>query len=149
MHLVEPANAGGLDTTQRNPALVRALFRDFCNAVGHPDRPSGVIHCPASVGMDYTGTFYDGSRALATFVYGASGCQTLSVSAAGQRQSTMLYGAAIAAAPRLQADMAAVLGVPKYMVSAPQTPTDAGGPARLSGRLVPVRPVVTASGLDA
>jgi hypothetical protein len=129
MHLVEPANSEGLNTTRRDPALARALFRDFCAAVSHPDKPSGVIHCPASVGMSYAGTFYAGSRSLATFVFGASGCQTVSLTAAGQRRSTMLYGTALAAAPRLQADMAQVLGVPKYMVSAPQTPM-AGGPQR-------------------
>jgi hypothetical protein len=128
MHLVEPTRASGLSVTQRNQALVRALFRDFCNAVGHPDKPGGVVHCPADFGMSYTGTFYDGSRALATFVFGASGCQSLSVTADGTRQSTMLYGTAAAAAPRLWADMAAVLGVPKYAVSAP---VSTGGGNRL------------------
>jgi hypothetical protein len=129
MHLVEPVRAGALNVTRRKPALVQALFRDFCNAVGHPDKPGGLTHCPASLGMDYTGTFYDGTRSLATFVYGASGCQTLSVTGGGKRQSTVLYGTAAAAAPRLQADMAAVLGVPKYAVSAPQSSSiSPGGP---------------------
>jgi hypothetical protein len=130
MHLVEPVRAGALSVTQRNTALVRALFRDFCDAVSHPAKATGLIHCPAALGMDYTGTFYDGTRSLATFVYGASGCQTLTVTASGMRQSTMLYGTAAAAAPHLQADMAAVLGVPKYAVSAPQSPSsiNPGGP---------------------
>jgi hypothetical protein len=127
MHLVEPARASGLNVTQQNQALVRALFRDFCNAVGHPDKPGTLVHCPASFGMSYTGTFYDGSRSLATFVFGASGCQTLSVTAAGKRQSTLLYGKAAAAAPHLWADMAAVLGVPKYAVSGPVNTGSGGG----------------------
>jgi hypothetical protein len=130
MHLVEPVRASGLNVTQHNQTLVRALFRDFCNAVGHPDKPGALVHCPASFGMSYTGTFYDGSRSLATFVFGASGCQSLSVTAAGKRQSTLLYGKAVAAAPRLRADMAAVLGVPKYAVSAPVNP-GSGGANRL------------------
>src|SRR5205807_7456947 len=82
-------------------------------------------------GMSYAGTFYDGSRALASFVWGASGCQTLAVTVNGKRQFTMLYGSAAAAAPRLWADMAAVLGVPKYAVSSPQT-VNPGGPRKLS-----------------
>jgi hypothetical protein len=127
MHLVEPVRAGALTVTQRKTALVQALFRDFCAAVGHPDKPGALIHCPAALGMDYTGTFYDGTRSLATFVYGASGCQTLTVTANGKRQSTLLYGPAMAAAPHLQADMAAVLGVPKYAVGAPQSSVNPGG----------------------
>jgi hypothetical protein len=130
MHLVEPVRSGALTVTQRKPALVQALFRDFCNAVSHPDMTKGIVHCPAAFGTDYTGTFYDGTRALATFVYGASGCQSVSVTADGKQRSTMLAGPAAAAAPRLQADMAAVLGVPKYMVSPPQTSVNPGGPAK-------------------
>jgi hypothetical protein len=129
MHLVEPVRAGALSVTQRKTVLVQALFRDFCAAVSHPDKPGALVHCPAALGMNYTGTFYDGSRSLATFVYGASGCQTLSVTGGGKRQSTLLYGTAAAAAPHLQADMAAVLGVPKYAVSAPtSSPINPGGP---------------------
>jgi manganese efflux pump family protein len=130
MHLVEPVRVGALSVTQRKAALVQALFRDFCNAVGHPAKPTGLVHCPVSIGMDYTGTFYDGSRSLATFVYGATGCQTVSVTAGGKQRSTILYGTAAAAAPHLQADMAAVLGVPKYAVSAPQSSVNPGGPGK-------------------
>jgi hypothetical protein len=130
MHLVEPVRAGTATVTQRDATLVRALFRQFCAAVSHPASTGTVMNCPASFGMSYTGTFYDGTRPLATFVYGASGCQSLSVTAGGKRQFTMLYGRAAAAAPQLQADMAAVLGVPKYAVSAPQT-VSPGGPGRL------------------
>jgi hypothetical protein len=131
MHLVEPVRAQALNVTQRNQTMVRALFRDFCSAVGHPAKAGTVVHCPADFGMSYTGTFYDGSRSLATFVLGASGCRSLSVAAGGKRQFTMLYGTAAAAAPHLWADMAAVLGVPKYAVSAPPAGVNSGGARQL------------------
>jgi hypothetical protein len=130
MHLVEPVRAGALVKTQSNPALVRTLFRDFCNAVGHPDQPARPVNCPADFGMSYTGTFFDGARTLATFVYGATGCQSLAVTANGKRQFTLLYASAAAAAPHLQADMAAALEVPKYAVSSPPT-VNPGGPRKL------------------
>ena len=113
MHLVEPTRMGALSTTQHNTALVRALFGQFCNAVGHAATATGTVHCPADFGISYSGTFYDGSRALAKFVYGASGCQTVSITADGKTQTTMVFGPASAAAPKLRADMAAVLGVPR------------------------------------
>ena len=128
MHLVEPTRMGALVTTQHKTALVRALFRQFCNAVGHAATAKGVVHCPADIGTSYSGTFYDGSRALAKFVYGASGCQTVSITAEGKTQSTMVFGTASAAAPKLQADMAAVLGVPTSMLAAPQSQVNPGGP---------------------
>ena len=83
-----------------------------------------MVRCPADFGISYTGTFYDGSRTLAKFVYGASGCQTVSITADGKTQSTMVFGTAAAAAPKLQADMAAVLGVP----------TLDAGPAAVAGQ---------------
>jgi uncharacterized protein YceK len=129
MHLVEPVRATGLTTTKRDPAMVRALFGDFCAAVRHADKHPGIMACPADFGISYTGTFYAGGRTLATFVYGASGCQSVTVTADGKRQSTVLFGTAAAAAPNLQTDMAAVLGVPKYAVSAP-TLHQGGGPSK-------------------
>ena len=102
MHLVEPTRMGALITTQHKTALVRALFGQFCSAVGHADTAKGMVHCPADFGISYTGTFYDGSRTLAKFVYGASGCQTVSITADGKTQSTMVIGAAAAAAPKLR-----------------------------------------------
>jgi hypothetical protein len=128
MHLVEPTRAGALILTQRKTALVRALFGQFCNAVGHPDTHHGVEHCPADFGISYSGTFYRGSRPLATFVYGASGCQSVSITADGKAQSTMVAGTAYAAAPRLRADLAAVLGVPASMLAQPQPQVNPGGP---------------------
>src|ERR1035437_10308081 len=77
MRLVEPAHVGPYTMTQRKPALVRALFSDFCKLVAHPYRSNHPVNCPADFGIDYTGTFYAGHRELATFVYGASGCQTV------------------------------------------------------------------------
>ena len=61
-----------------------------------------MVHCPADFGISYSGTFYDGSRTLAKFVYGASGCQTVSITAGGKTQSTMVFGSASAAAPKLR-----------------------------------------------
>jgi hypothetical protein len=130
MELVEPARMGRYTMTQRKPALVRALFGDFCKLVDHPYRAVHAISCPASFGIDYTGTFYAGHRELATFVYGASGCQTVQIIAAGKREFTMVFGTTAATAPRLQADMAAVLGLPKSAVSSPGQQVNPGGPAQ-------------------
>jgi hypothetical protein len=128
MHLVEPTRAGTLSTTQTDPAKVRALFGQFCDAVSHAATVKGVVHCPADFGISYSGTFYDGGQALATFVYGASGCQTVSLTADGKTQSTIVFGTASAAAPKLRADMAAVLGVPVSMLAQPQSQINPGGP---------------------
>jgi hypothetical protein len=130
MHLVEPTRMGALSMTQRKTALVRALFGQFCNAVRHADTQKGTVACPADFGISYSGTFYDGSRALAKFVYGASGCQTVSITAGGKTQSTMVLGTASAAAPQLRADMAAVLGVPASMLAPPQSQVNPGGPKK-------------------
>lgn len=142
MHLVEPTRVGGLNRTQSKPALVRALFGDFCNALAHADKAKGTVHCPAAFGIAYTGTFYDGRRTLAKFVYGASGCQTVSITAGGKTRSAMVFGTASAAAPHLEADMAAVLGLPKSTVFMPsgQVVNPGGGPAKLRqvARLVEV-----------
>jgi hypothetical protein len=128
MHLVEPTRAGKLTKTQHNTALVRALFGQFCAAVSHPAPRSTVIACPADFGISYTGTFYDGSRPLARFVYGASGCQSVSLTADGKTRTTLVFGPASAAAPRLRADMAAVLGVPARMLAQPQAGSAKVGP---------------------
>jgi hypothetical protein len=127
LHLVEPTRAGALSTTQTDTAKVRALFDELCSAVSQSDTPKGTVHCPADFGISYTGTFYDGSRTLAKFVYGASGCQTVSLTVAGKTQSTMVLGTASAAAPELRADMAAVLGVPAAMVAQPGSQVSPGG----------------------
>ena len=92
---------GALSVTQRNTALVRALFGQFCNAVGHADTQKGTVACPADYGISYSGTFYDGSRALAKFVYGASGCQTVSITADGKTQWTYDSGLPIYSAPAI------------------------------------------------
>jgi hypothetical protein len=131
MHLVEPTRMGTLSTTQHRTALVRALFSQFCDAVNHAATATGTVHCPADFGISYSGTFYDGRRALAKFVYGASGCQTVSITADGKTQSTMVLGPASAAAPKLRADMAAVLGVPTSMLAPPQSQVNRGGPNKL------------------
>ena len=128
MHLVEPTRMGALSMTQHNTALVRALFGQFCSAVSHAATANGIVHCPADFGISYSGTFYDGSRPLAKFVYGASGCQTVSITADGKTQSAMVFGTASTAAPKLRADMAAVLGVPASMLAPPQSQVSSGGP---------------------
>lgn len=121
MHLVEPTRMGALTMTRHDATLVRALFGQFCAAVAHAETAGDAAHCPAELGTSYTGTFYDGSRPLATFVYGASGCQTLRLTADGKTQFTMVFGTASAAAPKLVAAMAAVLGEPVSMLARPQT----------------------------
>jgi hypothetical protein len=126
MHLVEPSRMAAFVMTQHNAARVRALFGQFCLAVGHADTQKGVVRCPADFGTSYTGTFYDGSRSLARFVYGASGCETVSITAGGKTRSTMLMGPAAAAAPKLRADMAAVLGLPTSMLAPPSQVNPAG-----------------------
>lgn len=123
---------GALTVTQTKPALVRALFGQMCAAVAHAAGAlKGAVSCPNDVGTSYTGTFYDGSEKLATFVYGASGCQTVSLTAGGKTQSTVVDGAVAAAAPRLVTAMAAVLGEPASMVGQPQAHVNQGsGPSK-------------------
>jgi hypothetical protein len=121
IHLVEPSRAGALSKTQHNAALVQALFGQLCAAVSHASAAKGTVRCPADFGISYTGTFYDGSRTLARFSYGASGCEAVSLTADGKTQSTMVLGAAATAAPKLRADMAAVLGVPTLAIAQPGT----------------------------
>jgi hypothetical protein len=129
MNLVEPDRMGKYSMTQRKPALVRALFSDFCKLVAHPYQSTHPVNCPASFGIDYTGTFYAGHRELATFVYAASGCQSVQILAGGKREFTMVTGSAAAAAlPRLQTDMAAVLGLPKSQLVSPGQQVNPGGP---------------------
>ena len=86
------------------------------------------VHCPIAFGLAYTGTFYDGKRALATFTYGASGCQNVRVNAAGQSKYSLVMGPAASAAPDLQTDMAAALGLPKSAVYGPTQQINPGGP---------------------
>jgi len=129
MNTVEPTRAGAVATTQRQTALVRALFSDLCEVVAHPYTAKGPIHCPIAFGLAYTGTFYDGNRKLGTFTYAASGCQNVRVNAAGQSKYSMVTGSAASAAPHLETDMAAVLGLPKSAVFTPtQQQINPGGP---------------------
>ena len=107
------------------------LYSQLCAAITHPAKLKGTVRCPANLGISYAGTFYDGRAALATFVYAASGCQVASLTAAGKTKATMMVGSASAAAPRLQADLAKVLGLPSLVMAQPKsgtgTPRD-GGP---------------------
>jgi hypothetical protein len=130
LHLVEPTRLGSLAKTQRNTTLVRALYTQLCAAITHPAKLKGTVRCPANLGISYIGTFYDGSQALATFVYGASGCQTASLSAAGKTKITLMVGSASAAAPELQADLAKVLGVTSLVMAQPKSTPRGGGPVR-------------------
>ncbi len=131
LHLVEPTRAGALSKTQHNATLVRALFRQLCAAVSHPAKAKGAtLHCPANFGISYLGTFYEGSRTLAKFDYGASGCQLVSLTVGGKTRTTMVVGTASAAAPKLRADLAAVLGVPRLAIAQPVTGTGKSGATR-------------------
>ena len=123
IHLVEPTRVGALSKTQHNTALVQALFGQFCAAISHPSAAKGAIRCPADFGISYTGTFYGGSETLAKFVYGASGCQVVSLTADGKTRTTVVLGAASAAAPKLRTDMAAVLEVPTLAIAQPAAGT--------------------------
>ena len=125
---VEPVRAASLAMTQRKPALVRALFGDFCKIVAHPYVPKTPVPCPAAFGLGYTGTFYDGNRELGTFVYGTSGCQTVTVTAAGKTKHSLVMGPAASAAPHLEADMAAAMGLPRTAVYGPPQQVNPGGP---------------------
>ena len=127
LHLVEPTRAAALAKTQHNVALVRALFGQFCAALSHPSSAKGMVRCPADFGISYLGTFYDGQRTLARFVYGVTGCQVVSLTTGGKTTSTMVLGAAATAAPKLRADMAAVLGVPSLAIAQPVNGTNKGG----------------------
>src|SRR5438132_6861298 len=127
LHLVEPTRASALAKTQHNVTLVRALFGQFCAALSHPSSAKGVVRCPADFGISYLGTFYDGQRTLARFVYGVTGCQVVSLTTDGKTTSTMVLGAAATAAPKLRAAMAAVLGVPSLAIAQPVTGTNKGG----------------------
>jgi hypothetical protein len=128
MRLVEPADGGTFTVIQRKAALVRALFSDLCKAVNHPYISAQVVHCPGDFGTDYLGTFYDGTRVLATFTYYASGCQRVTVTAAGKTQRTMVYGRAAAAAPHLESDLDAAVGLPQSGVVQPMGSINPGGP---------------------
>src|SRR6476620_10669556 len=128
LHLVEPTQGNALSKTKHNATLVRALFRQLCAAVSHPSAAKGAtLHCPADFGIVYLGTFYDGSRTLAKFSYGVSGCETVSLTADGKTRTTMVIGAASAAAPKLRPDPAAVLGVPRLAIAQPMTGTRNSG----------------------
>ena len=122
LHLVDPVRAGALSMTQHHAALVRALFGQFCDVIGHAATARGIMHCPADFGVAYSGTFYDGSRPLARFVYGASGCQTVSLTTDGTTKFTTV----LAAAPKLRTAMAAVLGEPASMLAPPQSESLSG-----------------------
>ena len=128
MHLMAPVGTNPISpATYRQVAQVRALFGQLCAAVTHP-APAQVMHCPADFGTEYVGTFYDGSRVLATFTYASSGCERVTVTAAGKTLGTMVYGRSAAAAPHLSADLDVIVGAPKPGVMQPQGGANPGGP---------------------
>ena len=128
LHLMVPVDTKPqAGTTYRQAAQVRALFGQLCAAVTHP-APNQLMHCPADIGTEYLGTFYDGSRVLATFSYAASGCERVSVTSAGKTLSTMVYGRAAAAAPHLATDLGVIVGAPKPGTMQPQGGINPGGP---------------------
>jgi hypothetical protein len=127
MRLMAPVGTNPISSTiYRQAAQVQALFGQLCAAVTHP-APRQLMDCPADFGTSYVGTFYDSSRVLATFTYTASGCERVSVTAAGKTLATMVYGPAAVAAPHLATDLDAIVGTPKPGVMQPQ-----GGAAHTS-----------------
>jgi hypothetical protein len=126
-HLMTPVDTKPQPSfTYRKAAQVRALFGQLCAAVTHP-APHQLMHCPADIGTEYLGTFYDGSRVLATFAYAASGCELVSVTAAGKTLSTEVYGRAAAAAPHLARDLAVIVEGLKPGTMQPQGQVNPGG----------------------
>jgi hypothetical protein len=126
-HLMVPVGKNNpVSATYRDAAQVRALFGQMCAAVTHPAAVQ-VMHCPADFGTEYLGTFYDGTRILATFTYGSTGCERVSLTAAGKTQVTMVYGRAAAAAPHLAADLDAIIGQGPGVMQ-PQGSVNPGGP---------------------
>jgi hypothetical protein len=114
--------------TNREPALVRALFRDFCDAVTHPEAPSVVMRCPVDLGIDYAGVFYDGNRVLARYTYAAGGCQRVSVIVGSTTRFTLVAGRAAAAAPHLVSDWSAVLDAARPTRVPSPAQVNPGGP---------------------
>jgi len=115
------------NTIYRQAAQVRALFGQLCAAVTHPV-PNRLMHCPVDIGTEFLGTFYDGSRVLATFAYAVSGCERVSVTAAGKTLSTGVYGRAAAAAPHLARDLDVIVEAQKPGTMQPQGQVNPGGP---------------------
>ena len=137
MHLAVPVGTNPEGSTlYHQPAKVQAFFGQLCAAVTHP-APSQLIHCPADIGTAYAGTFYDGSRVLATFTFAASGCERVSVTATGKTLATMVYGRAAAAAPHLTSDLVAIVGGPKPGEMQPQGGMQPEGGVNPGGPNVP------------
>jgi hypothetical protein len=130
-HVLPPMSTTGTSplssTTYHQVPQVRALFGQLCAAVTHPAH-NLLMHCPADMGGEFLGTFYDGSRELATFTFSASGCERVSVTAAGKTLATPVYGSAAAAAPHLASDLAAVVGAPVPGMMQPGGAINPGGP---------------------
>jgi hypothetical protein len=117
LQAVGPLSVGTRTVTQHNTTKVRALFRDFCAALATAGLPHPGFDCAArEFGSTYTGTFYDGQRVLATFIYSLRGCPQISLTALGHTRATFVLGKAAAAAPHLKSDFAAVLGLPESQV---------------------------------
>jgi hypothetical protein len=127
-HLVLPRPNGRLLVTNREPALVRALFRDFCDAAAHPVAAAAMLHCPADFGTDYAGVFYDGSRVLARYTYAAGGCQRVGLTVGSTTRFTLVAGRAAAAAPHLASDWSAALDAAKPTVGSSPGQVNPGGP---------------------
>ena len=119
LRLGPQASAHPASTTYHEVTQVRALFGQLCAAVTHPARTM-LMHCPVDIGTEYFGTFYDGSRVLATFTFAAMGCERVSVTAAGKTLATMVYGPTAAAAPQLATDLAAIMGSPRPGMMRPE-----------------------------
>jgi hypothetical protein len=125
---LEAVGTNRVSTTYHEATQVRALFGQLCAAVTHPARTI-LMHCPADMGAEIYGTFYDGSRVLATFTFAAMGCERVSVTAAGKTLATMMYGPAAAAAPHLARDLVAIMESPKPGMRQPQGTISPSEPA--------------------
>jgi hypothetical protein len=106
--LREPVHGAAL-VDQHNVTATRALLRDFCAVIAHRTKGMIAISCPLDTGLTYNGTFYAGDRPIAKFVFAATGCQTVTLTAAGKTTTQLVYGSALAAAPHLDSHLSAVL----------------------------------------
>ena len=81
----DPGGRARHDPAPRRPGAraVRPVLRYH-----RPRRDQGGRALPCRLRRLLLGTFYDGSRPLARFVYGASGCQTVSLTADGKTKFT-------------------------------------------------------------
>lgn len=100
--------------TERHAPVVRRLYHDMCLIAAHPANlpPGATLSCPDDFGLTYSGVFEAANRTLATFIYNASGCNALTLSAGPNQASSLIWSkAALAVQTSLDAGLATAFGV--------------------------------------